>query len=60
MVTLWQQSDARESTVWCVRGVLRLERCERSFMGCQIPKASTSKSMPWVDAASMETEAILT
>jgi hypothetical protein len=29
-------------------------------MECQILKASTSKSMPWADVASMETEAIPT
>ena len=44
---------------WCVRGVRKLERCERLFMGCQIPKALTSKSMPWADAVSMAMGVIL-
>ena len=59
-VVSWQQSDERESMVWCVRGVQKLERYERSSMGCQILKASTSRSTPWADAVSMVTGAIPT
>ena len=59
-VVSWQQSDERESMVWYVRGVQKLERYERSSMGCQILKASTSKSMPWAAVASMAMGAILT
>jgi hypothetical protein len=50
-VVSWQQSDERESMVWCVRGVRKLERYERSSMGCQILKALISRSMPLADAA---------
>ena len=57
-VALWLLGDAKESADWSVQGVQKLGLCERSSMGCLIPKPLTSKSMPSADVASMGMEVI--
>ena len=58
MLNPWLQRDVRESAVWLVQGVRKLEPYERSSMECQILKCSTSRSMQLVAVALMATGAI--